>query len=167
MIHLRIGVTSLAVIGLGMLLGASSYESVVMAPNFAARVPESLQHAREFFVTTNPGTFFRILAPATQILLVVAVVLNWRVQGAGWWLAGALIALALADVITFSFHYPRNDVMFVRPLAGVSLAELEAAARQWALGNYVRVALLAGAVVSALRGLSYSWRTVTESSLPA
>ena len=152
--------TSLAVIGLGMLLGASSYESVVMAPNFTARVPESLQHAREFFVTTNPGTFFRILAPATQVLLVVAVALNWRVQGARWWLAGALIALALADVITFSFHYPRNDLMFVRPFADVPPGELEAAARQWGPGNHVRVALLAGAVASALRGLSYSWRTV-------
>jgi uncharacterized membrane protein len=161
MIRLRVSVTSLAVIGLGMLLGASSYESVVMAPNFAARVPESLQHIREFFVTTNPGTFFRILAPATQVLLILALVLNWRVQGARWWLAGALIALALADVITFTFHYPRNDLMFVRPLAEAQSGELEAAARQWGLGNYLRVALLAGAVTSALRGLSYSWKTFT------
>jgi uncharacterized membrane protein len=143
-----------------MLLGASSCESVVMAQNVAARVPESPQHAREFFVTTNPGTFFRILAPATQVLLVVAVVLNWRVQGARWGLAGALIALALADVITFSFHYPRNTLMFVRPFGDVSPGELEAAARQWGPGNHVRVALLAGAAASALRGLSYSWRTV-------
>jgi hypothetical protein len=34
-------------------------------------------------------------------------------QRARWLLAAALVALALADVITFSFHYPRNEVLFV------------------------------------------------------
>jgi uncharacterized membrane protein len=155
-IAVRLSVTSLAVVGLGMLLGASAYESIVMAPNFAARVPESLQHIRGFFITTNPGTFFRVLAPATQILLLSAVVLNWRLQRARWFLVGALVALAVADVITFTFHYPRNALLFERPLDQVPLSQLLEAARQWGPGNHVRVALLATAFLSALRGLMTS-----------
>jgi hypothetical protein len=59
---------------------------------------------------------------------------------------------SLAVIVTFTFHYPRNDLMFVGPLADIPPGELEAAARQWRLGNYVRVALLAGAVAAAPRG---------------
>lgn len=159
MLPVRLNVTPVAVIALGMLLGASTYESVVMAPNYAARVPESLEHIRGFFVSTNPAALFRVLAPATQLLLVLAVLQNWRVQGARWWLAGALVALALADAITFLFHYPRNELLFVRPLNEVPPAQLEEAARQWGRGNHVRVGLLVAATVSALRGLSHSWRS--------
>lgn len=147
---------SLAIIGLGMLLGAGAYESIVMAPNYAAQVPESLEHARSFFVVTNPGIFFRVFAPATQMLLVLAVALNWRSKQVRWWLFGALVALALTDVITFTFHYPRNALMFNQPLAQVPLAQLQAAARQWGPGNHVRVGLLAVAILSALRGLMNS-----------
>ena len=156
MIALGHSVISLAVIGLGMLLGAGAYESVVMAPNYAARVPESLEHARSFFVTTNPGRFFRSFAPATQILILLAVILNGREKQVHWWLFGALAALALADVITFTFHYPRNALLFVQPLDQVPLAQLQAAARQWGPGNHVRVGLLAAAILSALRGLMKS-----------
>jgi uncharacterized membrane protein len=149
----RITLASASVVGLGMLLGASGYESVVMAPNFAARVPESLEHIRAFFVVANPGTFFRIVAPATQVLLLVSVAVCWRRQGARWWLLGSLVILVLADVITFTFHYPRNELLFNIPLDQVATAQLDAAARQWGSGNHVRVGLLAGAVIGALRGL--------------
>ena len=156
MMAVRLSVTSLAVIGLGMLLGASAYESVVMAPNYAVRVPESLEHIRGFFVTTNPGTFFRVLAPATQVLLLLAVVLNWRLQGVRWLLVSALVALALADVITFTYHYPRNELLFERPFDQMPPSQLEEAARQWGPGNHVRVGLLAAATLSALCGLASS-----------
>ena len=156
MIALRRNVIALAVIGLGMLLGASAYESIVMAPNYAGRVPESLEHARGFFVASNPGMFFRVFAPATQVVLLLALVLNWQVKHVRWWLLGALVALVMTDVITFTFHYPRNALMFERPFDQVSVAQLQEAARQWGLGNYVRVALLAVAILGALRGLMSS-----------
>jgi uncharacterized membrane protein len=149
-------VRSAAIIALGMLLGACSYESVVMAPNYAAQVPESLQHARSFFVASNPGNYFRVLAPATQITLVLAVLLTWRVPGARWWILAALAGAVVTDAITFAFHYPRNAILFQQPLTGVPVSRLQEAAREWGPGNLVRVALLAGAVVCALIGHSRS-----------
>jgi uncharacterized membrane protein len=156
---LRTSVASIAVIAVGMLLGAATYEAVVMAPNYVTQVPQSLEHIRAFFVITNPGNFFRVLAPATQVLLLLSVLLNWRVPRARWWLAGALVAVVLTDVITFKVHYPRNAVLFVQPLEGVPIARLQQAAREWGRWNQVRVGLLAAAAVTALRGLSWSFRT--------
>jgi uncharacterized membrane protein len=149
-------VRSIAVIALGMLLGACSYDSVVMVPNYAAQIPDSLQHARSFFVASTPANFFRVLLPATQLTLVLAALLTWRLPRARWWIVAALIGLALADVITFTFHYPRNAILFQRPLAEVPVARLEEAARSWGRGNLVRVALLACAAVCALTGHSRS-----------
>ena len=154
----RTVVTSLAVLGVGMALGAGAYESVVMAPNFATNVPTSLEHVRGFMVSSNPGSYFRILAPATQLLLLLSVVLNWRVPGSRWWMMGGLVLMIATDVITFSYHYPRNEIMFVRPLLETPQAQLEAAAREWGSANYVRVGLLVIASVCALRGLAGSLR---------
>lgn len=150
---MRLVVTCLAVVGLGMLLGAASYESFVMAPNYAARAPESLEHARAFFVAANPGMFFRVLGPVTQALLVLALVSSWRAPAVRWWIVGALALLLVGDAVTFAFHYPRNDRMFVRPLAESSPAELQSAAHEWGRGNHLRVGLLAFATAAALAGL--------------
>jgi len=139
-----------------MLLGAGCYESVVMAPNYAAQVPESLQHARSFLVVSNPGNYFRVLAPATQITLVLAAILTWRIPGARWWILGALAGVALTDVITFAFHYPRNAILFQRPLTEVPVSRLQEVTREWGYGNLVRIGLLFGAVVCALIGHSRS-----------
>lgn len=149
---MRLLITSLAVIGLGLLMGAAAYESVVMAPNYAARVPESLEHLRGFFVATAPSAFGRVIAPAAGVVLVLTVVLAWRTP-ARWWLVAALAALAIAEVITVTFRHPRDELLFARPLESLSLAEVESAARQWGPGSHVRVLLLAGAMAWALGGL--------------
>jgi uncharacterized membrane protein len=162
----RLNVTPVAVIALGMLLGASTYESVVMAPNYAARVPESLERIRGFFVTTNPGTLFRVLAPATQLLLVVAILQNWPERRVRWWLVGALVALTLADAITFAFHYPRNELLFRRPLSDLPAAQLEEAARQWGHGNHVRVGLLAVARTAQSHTTYLSTRAMKQPASP-
>jgi DNA-directed RNA polymerase specialized sigma24 family protein len=132
--------------GSAMLLGTGAYESVVVAPNFQG-APTSLEHARAFYHATNPGTFFRVLSPATQLFLLLALVCNWKpAPGTRWRLAGALALAILGDVITFQFHYPRNAILFGAPLTNTP-AYYDRAAQEWAIGNYVRVSLILTAVV--------------------
>jgi uncharacterized membrane protein len=129
-----------------MLLGAAVYESVVLAPNLQG-APASLEHARGFYHVTNPGVFFRVLSPATQLFLLVALVCNWKpTPGTRWRLAGALVLAILGDVITFTFHYPRNAILFSAPLTNTS-ADLDRVAEEWAMGNYVRIVLILTAVL--------------------
>ena len=137
---------AIALVSSAMLLGTGVYQSVVSAPNYKG-APTSLEHARGFYHATNPGMFFRALVPTTQLFLVLALVLNWKPDpSTRWMLAAALGFLILTDVITFRFHYPRNDILFVAPLTQPP-AYYDRVATEWAIGNYVRVALILTAVV--------------------
>lgn len=139
--NLRLVSVGIALVVAAMLLGAAVYESVVLAPNLQG-APTSLEHARGFYHVTNPGVFFRVLSPATQLFLLVALVCNWRpTPGTRWRLAGALALAILADVITFQFHYPRNAILFIAPLTNAP-ADLNRVAAEWATGNYVRIVLI-------------------------
>ena len=139
----------LALLGLALLLGATAYETVVMAPNYERDIPASIGLARQFLRRVTPAHYFRIISPLTQLLLLVSVVVCWGVPGARWFLLAALGALVLADVITFTFHYPRLNIMFKEPISP-DPARLRGAAREWAVGNLVRGALLVGAFLAAL-----------------
>jgi hypothetical protein len=138
--NLRLVSVAIALVLSAMLLGAGVYESVVVAPNFQG-APTSLEHARGFYHATNPGMFFRVLSPAVQLFLLLALVSNWKPSGTRWRLAGAFLLAILADVITFKFHYPRNAILFSSPLTN-SPADLDRIGAEWATGNYVRIALV-------------------------
>lgn len=147
---LQRSLATLALLGLALLLGATVYESVVMAPNYEREIPRSIELAREFLQRTTPAHYFRVVAPVTLALLLAGVVACWRVPAARWWMAGGLGALAVGDLITFTFHYPRLAVMFKsspRPDA----VRLGRAAREWGRGNLVRAALLLVALLSVLQ----------------
>jgi hypothetical protein len=144
--NLRLLVVAIALVLSAMLLGAGIYQNVVDAPNYMG-APTSLEHARGFYHATNPGTFFRRLVPATQLFLLLALVVNWKfAPGMRWTLGGALVFLVLTDIITFRFHYPRNDILFVAPLTQ-SAGYYDGIVREWVIGNYARVALILVSVV--------------------
>ena len=67
------------------ILFVNIYSSIVNAAAFEANIPDSIVATREFFKTVNPGNFFKIFSPLTQVL--------------------ALLATA--------YFHPRNDIMFM------------------------------------------------------
>lgn len=148
---LELVVTVIALFGASGLVGASLYDTVVLAPNLKGG-PEGLEHGRLFMTNATPANLFRTLSPATQVLLLVAIVANWPWPERRWPLIGALAAIVLCDVITFAYHYPRLHVMFTAPLA-VDSARVTVAAQQWAAANLVRVALLIGSWCATLIAL--------------
>src|ERR1700722_808645 len=132
--NLRLTSVAIALVLSAMLLGTGVYQNVVDAPNYMG-APTSLEHARGFYHATNPGMFFRVLSPAVQLFLLVALVFNWKRPGTRWRLAGAVALAILSDVITFKFHYPRNSILFSAPLTNP--ADLNRVGAEWAMGNYV------------------------------
>lgn len=146
-------VLCLAVIFIGALFGGSIYDSVVMAPNFRVGLPQSLEHLRQFMAVANPGSFFRVIAPLAQLSTLISLVLGWkRPAGRRWWLIPALLLIVAGDVITFTFHYPRNAILFGDPMHTPPQV-LEKAATEWAHGNYLRIILVGTALACALRAL--------------
>ena len=130
----------LALLAVALLLGATWYETVVMAPNYERDIPASILVARQFLARTTPARFFRVVAPCAQLLTLLTVVLDWGGPGDGAFLV-ALVVLIVADIITYTFHYPRLAIMF-KSGDTQDAAALRRAARQWAAGNVVRGVLL-------------------------
>ena len=144
-------VTSIALLSVSALFGASLYDAVVMAANFQGG-PQGLEHGRLFMAAATPAHLFRVLSPVTQLLLLAAVVVNWAEPQRRWLLIGALLAVVLCDVITFTYHYPRVRLMFTAPLT-VEPPVLLKAAKQWSAANLIRLALVLGAWLASLAGL--------------
>lgn len=148
---LRELVTDAALLNTGALFGASLYDAVVLAPNLRGG-PQGLEHARLFLSRATPANLFRVASPLAQVLLLAATLVNWSNPACRWPLAAAFVALLVNDVITFKYHYPRNQLFFTAPLT-VDAARLDTAARQWAAMNLVRVALVFGAWLGSLAAL--------------
>lgn len=145
--------TTLALLGLTLLLGATVYESVVMAPNYERDIPDSLGVARRFLERRTPAHYFRVIAPVTLVLLLVDVIVSWGVPHARTGLLVGFGALVIGDAITFAFHYPRIAIMFTQPL-GEDAVRLRKAAREWSLGNVVRAVLLVIAFLAVLHAFA-------------
>lgn len=140
---------TVATICLSALFGASLYESVAFAPNLRANIPNSLEHARLFMKVTNPGHFFQVAAPLAVVFLLLSMIVYWRQNALRWLILAALACVVVADIVTFTFHYPRNAILFGAPM-NTPIATLEKAAAEWSNGNYVRVALVLTALIFAL-----------------
>jgi len=140
---------TLALVAVALLLGASVYESVVMAPNYEHDVPASVEAARRFLVARTPAHFFRPLSLLAQVLVLAGVVAAWGNLNVRWHGLIALGLLVLLDVMTFTFHYPRLAILFKEPLTA-DTDRLRRAAREWAVGNWVRNALLIAALLLVL-----------------
>ncbi len=141
----------LALLAVSLLLGATCYEAVVMAPNYEREIPGSLELARRFLQRTTPAHYFRVVAPLAQMLTLLTVIAGWTRPGRLAF-AVALVLLIVADVITYAFHYPRLAVMF-KSAQPVDSARLARAAREWSVGNWIRAALLVLVLLAVLHGL--------------
>jgi len=137
---------------LGMLLGASVYESVVVSYSWQARPAEAVALYRSLAGIVTPARFFRAVAPATQVALLAAAACGALARVHLLWVWLALAAAVASDAITFRFHYPRNHALFGDGprLEGI---EREALIRQWRQGNLVRAMLVAFAFLATLRAL--------------
>ena len=141
---LRLASSFLPLLLLSMLFGASSFQLAVDAPNWTG-VP-ALEHYRAFYPVINPGTFFQTLLPAALLALLAALVCNWRpIPATRWRLAGALADMILVGVLTFTFHFPRNKILFGDPLTRPE-AFYHQVVTEWVAGDYVRLAMILTAV---------------------
>src|SRR5205823_4185260 len=94
----------------------------------------------------------------TQFALLCAFALSWRAPGRRWWYLAALLLTIASDVITFTYHYPRNHVLFGAPLTH-SASELGTIVGEWGNGNIARILLAGMAMLFAIRAL---WLTARE-----
>ncbi|HYJ90806.1 MAG TPA: DUF1772 domain-containing protein [Pyrinomonadaceae bacterium] len=140
---LRMVIICLAATLAAGLLFANVYNSVVDVPNWGHDIPASIETTRAYFSAANPGTFFRIFSPALQIVTFVGLALCWRVdRRVRYYLLAALVFAVATDAMTFAYFYPRNDIMFVNPVAG-NVDAIRSAWSQWSTMNWPRSVVVA------------------------
>lgn len=142
-----------AIILIGGVLGANVYNSVVDVPNWGTSIPSSLDVAKQYFTAANPGTFFRAVSPAMQIAALFALIVTWRTGGKSRIFAALAFVLSVSgDVLTFSYFYPRNAIMF-----GTEQHTAEVLSNTWstwASMNHVRNLIVLAALICELSALT-------------
>ena len=123
------------------------YNSIVNAANWENNIPQSITATRDFFVVANPGTFFQLVDPTNMLLVVLALILFWKRSSSIWLYLGiALLCYIASMILTFTYFYPRNDVMFLSQQLP-DTETLKKAATEWGRMGWVRCLLsLAGLV---------------------
>lgn len=140
--------TSIAVAS-GVLF-SNVFNSMVIAVATDSDIPNSIIAGKEFFKVANPGDFFMIFSPASQLLTVLSLLLFWKNgKKVRLFLGIALLCSVSADVMAFTYFHPRTDIMFSNPIPEV--ATLQKLSAEWMTMNWVRsFILLIGLVCSFL-----------------
>jgi hypothetical protein len=130
-------------------LFVNMYNSIVDTTAWGAHFPESIQTTRAYYQNVNPGTFFRVFSPLNQVLALLSLILFWKAsRQVRSFLLVAFILYVLADVFTFAYFYPRNDIMFKSDVS-TNLQAIKMAWKQWVPMNWLRsFIILAGLMCS-------------------
>ncbi|HEX7902446.1 MAG TPA: anthrone oxygenase family protein [Chitinophagaceae bacterium] len=116
------------------LLFANIYTSWVDARSWGADIPRSIETAREYFKTVNPGNFFRMVSPANQVVALLVLILFWKVSATvRIYLGMALAIYVCVDLFTFAYFYPRNSIMFEKG----SLTDIDTLKNAWTGWNTI------------------------------
>lgn len=123
------------------------YNSIVNAANWESNIPQSITATRDFFVVANPGTFFQLIDPANMLLNVLALILFWKKSSSiRLFLGIALLCYISSMILTFTYFYPRNEILFLSEQLP-DTESLKKAATEWGRMGWVRSLLsLAGLV---------------------
>src|SRR5262245_23462418 len=114
------------------LLFTNIFTSMVDAKSWGSDIPNSIGAARTYFKAVTPANFFRLFSPANQVLAVLALILFWKSSPSiRLYLGVALVMYVLADVMTFAYFYPRNDIMF----KDAQLTDVELLKKTWSEWN--------------------------------
>lgn len=133
---------------------ANMYNSVVDTTSWISNVPDSIINFRKYFQNVNPGNFFRIFSPVNQLLALISVILFWKTsRKIRLFLIIAFVLAVLGDVITFSYFYPRNDMLVNLPLQG-NTEKFITILRQWRFMNWIRTIIILIGLLFSFLGLN-------------
>jgi uncharacterized membrane protein len=135
------------------LLFTNLYTSLVDARSWGSDIPNSIATARQYFKVVDPGVFFRLFSPINQALGLIALVIFWKASPAiRLRLFIALVCYVSAEAMTFSYFFPRNDIMF-RDAALTDVDLLRKTWSEWNNMNWVRTAILLVGVMFSILSL--------------
>lgn len=138
---------------------ANMYNSIVDTNSWISDVPNSILRFRQYFQNVNPGNFFRIFSPINQLLALIVVFLFWKTNGkTRFFLIIAFLLAVLGDVVTFTYFYPRNDLLMNLPIQG-NTDRLMIILKQWRFMNWIRTMIILAGLLFSFFGLNEVYTT--------
>jgi len=124
------------------LLFVNFYTSLIDVKSWGNNIPNSMATTREYFKVSNPGNFFRMFSPVNQLLGLVALILFWKSSASiRLCLGAAFVMYIAAEALTFTYFFPRNDMMFkTAQLTDIDL--LKKTVSEWNMMNMIRTLIL-------------------------
>lgn len=144
-------VTLLCAIGCGLIAGFFFAFSICVMKALGKLPPAHGIAAMQSInvVVINPWFLTAFFGTAAACLLVIFGALVWHAPGTPWLLAGGLLYLVGAILVTMLFNVPRNDLLAaVTPHSSEATSLWVAYLSTWTAWNHVRtIAALAAAVL--------------------
>jgi hypothetical protein len=144
------------VLSLGVWVGGTVYQMIVIVPIWSASPPESLRaflSATPFL--TNVRHFF---GPPTMVLRVVPL---FALLGAAWkyenvrpWIGACVATVVVGLVMTLAYVYPINDVLFDRAGGDLSPDGVRELATTWIFADRVRFTIMTAGYICLLRAFA-------------
>lgn len=152
------GLTLVSALGCGLMAGVFfAFSAFVMkalarlpaAQSIAAMQSINIAAVTPVFMTALFGT------AAAAVLLIVCAVLRWHAPGSGHLLAGSLLYLTGAVLVTIICNVPRNDALAsVDATSGDSAMLWTRFAAGWTAWNHIRTAAALGGAALLTAALS-------------
>ncbi|HYO79440.1 MAG TPA: DUF1772 domain-containing protein [Thermoanaerobaculia bacterium] len=139
-------------------LGVNTYNSAVDAKSWGTAIPESIETARNYFHAVNPGTFMRVASPLNQLFALAALIISWRSgKRARLYFGLAFLAAVLAEVLTYIYFFPRNEILFSG--AEGNAAVLTTVWSEWSRMNWIRNLILATGLACSMAAVDALYRS--------
>lgn len=124
------------------ILFVNVFNSLVISDAARSDIPNSIVAAREYFNTVNPGDFFKIFSPLTQVFTLLSLILFWKAgKSVRLFLGIALLCSISGDILAFTYFHPRNDLMYLsQPI--LDTETLKTISSEWSSMNWVRSFIL-------------------------
>ena len=135
-----------------IVIGGATYEHAAVVPAWSAAVPESLSMFQGKYGLA-PGKFWVPVHPVTLVLLISALVLNWKTRRRSYILA-TLIGYAFILAITFAYFVPELMAITQTAYSPTIDMDLTRRANLWEALSLVRLGFLLILAVTLLMGLS-------------
>jgi hypothetical protein len=152
MISLRISALAIAAVSFVIVAGGAVYEHLAVVPQWSAAPPASLTMFQGEY-GLSAGRFWPLAHAVTVVLLITALVLNWRTPARSF-ISIALCGYIVLLVITSVYFLPELGAITRTPYQPVADAALTARAERWEVLSLVRLALLLALAFVLMLGLT-------------
>ncbi|MBF6221294.1 hypothetical protein IU479_24645 [Nocardia abscessus] len=123
--------------------GTTAAETLLLYPNIFHDIPESLELTERFMSTVAVGDVMRPLGAALTLCALIAGAVSLAYRVGRRWLGFSLAALLSGQfLLSILYLWPRASILFDDRHAH-TLAEIERAAREFQIGQGLRIAAAA------------------------